>query len=812
MPDRAPSGAWLTRQLRRAEKHAEAVEPLLAAALEDVLTDIGEQAARRFTARATSLTAAATPGVKASSTMVCLKPTPEQQAGLHLGDVAGTTVDVENIHLTLCYLGDTIGPLGPIVDALRPVSLAHAALSGLVGGYGVFSDLGDGYPLIGLPDVPGLVELRVAVTEALASSGIDYARNHGYCPHLTLGYFPTVPALNGLEPHSVTFGALYIVRGDTEVVPLPLSGRPPVTAGAHVYDALLPDVDPAGGGDWFPVTSINGAPLPAQDGPIVIRAGRAAPAGFDFSGGRCEGKSSWGSRCSFPAGHSGLHHGVLDPYWEKGESPADFHVRADERAMLAKSPDGDVVEKIREVAEAHRPEEPQYGHVAWHAASGTVFWQSWDGTGRDEWDAAEAAFLAIDGVNEVIGEAEAALPEGDGWEQVYSTVRWPLHPDLYQTFGRGDPPAFIPPGADEIVDADEIVGRIMARIKPVRDAAIRAVTQPAAEAIGVLPITERVTEEDAYAALRAEAKAMVRVPGPHQGVQLIQSAVRHFDPLDPAQRLHIIRDDEGALKAAYQYSILADRVGDGEIGSLVRGGGTALMQQGARDAVEHGLPLDVAYAPSSKGFYEKLGFEPYGGAGHMRLTDERLDALATKERIPDAPRLSSSETIGLGFDTTNPLIDAVMQQTGSQVVEIADTTRLNVMRIVRASYQEGLSIPHTAAAIREGMADASTARATLIARTELAGAVNGASLAAVRTVERATGTTYHKVWMTAPGAKTPRHYLYDGLNGQSRKLEAEFDVGGYSLQHPGDPDGPPGEVCNCRCALRYDDGAAPAAV
>lgn len=168
-----------------------------------------------------------------------------------------------------------------------------------------------------------------------------------------------------------------------------------------------------------------------------------------------------------------------------------------------------------------------------------------------------------------------------------------------------------------------------------------------------------------------------------------------------------------------------------------------------------------------------------------------------RQAVVETTMKSSLNGVGIAYDVTNPFTRRVLAQSGSQVVNIAETTQLNVMRIVRESYDQGLSIPDTATAIKAGMAEASTARATLIARTELAGAVNGGSLAATQIVSDATGSEYQKVWMTAPGAQFPRHETYDGLDGQTVALDAFFDVGGEELEYPGDPGGSPEEVCNC---------------
>jgi hypothetical protein len=64
------------------------------------------------------------------------------------------------------------------------------------------------------------------------------------------------------------------------------------------------------------------------------------------------------------------------------------------------------------------------------------------------------------------------------------------------------------------------------------------------------------------------------------------------------------------------------------------------------------------------------------------------------------------------------------------------------------------------------------------------------------------------VWLTAQGAPHPRHEDYEGLDGQTRPLDAPFDVGGLPLQHPGDPNGPVGEVARCRCAISYVEAPA----
>lgn len=169
---------------------------------------------------------------------------------------------------------------------------------------------------------------------------------------------------------------------------------------------------------------------------------------------------------------------------------------------------------------------------------------------------------------------------------------------------------------------------------------------------------------------------------------------------------------------------------------------------------------------------------------------------------------ASIEGAGVSFDVSNPYVDAVIKDTASQIPGIAATTQANVVKVIQASYSQGLSIPDTSRAIQVAMQEQSYTRAVLISRTTLAGATAGGSLAATKAINAATGgdTNYSKVWLVAPGAVHPRHEDYDGLDHQTQPLDGSFNVGDSQLDFPGDPGGPPEEVCNCRCTLIYQGG------
>jgi predicted ABC-type ATPase len=109
-------------------------------------------------------------------------------------------------------------------------------------------------------------------------------------------------------------------------------------------------------------------------------------------------------------------------------------------------------------------------------------------------------------------------------------------------------------------------------------------------------------------------------------------------------------------------------------------------------------------------------------------------------------------------------------------------------------------VPDTAKAIRENVS-VSRAAATMLARTDLISLANGGSHMAARMVfEEGTAS---KKWLNAEDARVrPTH---SAAGGQVVPLEGPFRVGGFELMYPGDPQGPPAEVINCRCTFTVED-------
>jgi hypothetical protein len=135
---------------------------------------------------------------------------------------------------------------------------------------------------------------------------------------------------------------------------------------------------------------------------------------------------------------------------------------------------------------------------------------------------------------------------------------------------------------------------------------------------------------------------------------------------------------------------------------------------------------------------------------------------------------------------------------GEQVRKITDGTK----RIIRRALVKGneLNEPPRVLAkrIREDVGgEIGLRRARTIARTETHAAANvGSDVAAT-----ATGLVLEDEWGSTEDHRTrPTHAAADG---QRVPHGRPFIVGGFPLRFPGDPDGPPQEIINCRCVVLY---------
>jgi HK97 family phage prohead protease len=193
--------------------------------------------------------------------MVAVFPSPEaaEQIAVRGGEKP------EDLHVTLAYLGNITDDAGDgttlddaasrILAAAQIAAATHAPLTGKVGGIGKFPDTGDGVPVWAPVDVVGLNALRESVVTALTDAGLPVKTDHGFTPHMTLGYNLDMALIAPVDDVPVTFDSIVVALGGarTEVrlgqdTDVPASGapvagaplNPPLNEGkATMYDPTL---------------------------------------------------------------------------------------------------------------------------------------------------------------------------------------------------------------------------------------------------------------------------------------------------------------------------------------------------------------------------------------------------------------------------------------------------------------------------------------------------------------------------------------------------------------------------------------------
>jgi SPP1 gp7 family putative phage head morphogenesis protein len=130
---------------------------------------------------------------------------------------------------------------------------------------------------------------------------------------------------------------------------------------------------------------------------------------------------------------------------------------------------------------------------------------------------------------------------------------------------------------------------------------------------------------------------------------------------------------------------------------------------------------------------------------------------------------------------------------------MTNTTRDDLAKQLIEGVQNGESIDQLASRVKTLFEETYKNRAKTIARTETISATNYAQLEA--------GEQFgarKKIWITALDERTrPAHAE---ANGQIVDLDEPFIVDGEELMYPGDKNGSPENIINCRCTIGFTRG------
>lgn len=134
-------------------------------------------------------------------------------------------------HVTVVYLGKGIKPktMAAIKEAAQKVCAEHDPVQCKLGGIGAFrpSDSSEGrFPIFCAIDAPGLDLLRADLWRAVLQAGASPPADHGFTPHLTLGYADSEPDLGEVKVPEAGWAAKHVclVEGDARTGRFALGG------------------------------------------------------------------------------------------------------------------------------------------------------------------------------------------------------------------------------------------------------------------------------------------------------------------------------------------------------------------------------------------------------------------------------------------------------------------------------------------------------------------------------------------------------------------------------------------------------------
>ncbi len=225
----------------------------------------------------------------------------------------------------------------------------------------------------------------------------------------------------------------------------------------------------------------------------------------------------------------------------------------------------------------------------------------------------------------------------------------------------------------------------------------------------------------------------------------------------------------------------------------------------AAAAYRRDASIDSAVAAHSeriKQAYEAMvraGFDAIAMDTYQRITGAKITAEKLEVKQDDEIRIALNRAIDL----------YLRRYSATKITQITSTTMKQIRRDIRIAMEAGLSVAETAGMIAKRGRDLAGPRAAVIARTEIHSAANYGAIESAKL----TGVVQRKVWLSVEDDRTrgaDDNDEWDHSDVDPVSLNEPFRVrnlkGGADAQlmYPGDPNGPPGAIINCRCAMGYE--------
>lgn len=194
--------------------------------------------------------------------------------------------------------------------------------------------------------------------------------------------------------------------------------------------------------------------------------------------------------------------------------------------------------------------------------------------------------------------------------------------------------------------------------------------------------------------------------------------------------------------------------------------------------------------------------DPHAVWARVPAWREAVDLIVQGE-ILKALGLAFRAVLGADYRWDNRVaVTAYLAEVTNRLVRVPDEVFALITHELATGINSGEGIPELRVRIDNVLSIEATPRwpnrATVIARTETIGALNAGRTEAFHTVaELEPDTEFEKMWLAVDDTRTRE--THDAADGQRVPVTSPFLVGGFELAFPGDPNGPPQEVIQCRC-------------
>ena len=157
------------------------------------------------------------------------------------------------------------------------------------------------------------------------------------------------------------------------------------------------------------------------------------------------------------------------------------------------------------------------------------------------------------------------------------------------------------------------------------------------------------------------------------------------------------------------------------------------------------------------------------------------------------------------FTLSDAMLQYILETTAKEVVQIDQTTEKQIQERIKLGQGEGLSVPQIAKTIDDLYLEKIIPnRSSVIARTETISSSNHGSLSGALQAEEDFDLEIKKEWIRTFDKRVRDTHIQAGKH-KPIPLDEKFKVGNSHMKYPGDFEGGPEEVINCRCTIAYVD-------